>query len=52
MLGTAIVVYAGLTIGNFIYAAFKKQKDWGEAAKISFFQAIALSVFMFFMAIK
>lgn len=36
-----IATIAGLTIGNFIWAAIKS-KDWSKAAELSFFQAIAV----------
>jgi len=45
MYGTAIVVCAGLTIGNFIWQAFGK-REWDKAAERSFFQAVALGAFL------
>lgn len=51
MYKTAIVAIAGLTIGNFTYEVFKGRRDWDEAAKISFFQAIAIGAFLLVTAI-
>jgi hypothetical protein len=42
----AVMLWAGLSLGNFLYQAIGK-KDWSRAAEISFFQAVALGMFVF-----
>jgi hypothetical protein len=45
---TALLI--GLTCGNFSYEALARH-DWGSALEHSFFQAIALYAFAFFLNI-
>lgn len=47
MLMMGFQVWLGLTIGNFIYLLFCKKKDWLEASKLSFFQAVAIGLFIY-----
>lgn len=42
----ALLLWAGLSVGNFLYQAITK-KNWSRAAEISFFQAVALGMFVF-----
>ena len=46
MYTTAVGVFAGLTVGNYILEAFTK-RNWGRAAERSFFQAVAIGIFLF-----
>ena len=39
---TAFLLWLGLAAGNFIYQATMGKKNWGEASKLSFFQALAI----------
>mgnify|MGYP001612904391 CR=1 FL=1 len=48
MYKTAIVVWVGLTFGNFVMEAFGERK-WGRTAEISFFQALAIGAFVLVM---
>jgi hypothetical protein len=43
---TAISVFAGLTISNFLWQVMTSKKNWGEATKRSFFQAIDLGTYL------
>jgi hypothetical protein len=47
---SAVYVFAGLTVGNFIGQAFGK-RDWRKATDRSFFQAVAIGTFLF-LAVK
>jgi hypothetical protein len=44
-MNNAIILIVGLTIGNFLWKA-TTNKNWGEAAKISFFQACAIGAYL------
>ncbi len=48
--GAAVIVFAGLTIGNFIWQAFGG-RDWDTAKERSFFQGAALGTFLLAMAV-
>lgn len=40
----ALLVWASITAANFLYEALR-HKNWGEAAKISYFQGMAIALF-------
>ena len=42
---TAISVCIGMGIGNFLYAQFADNQNWGRAIERTFFQAIAIGVY-------
>jgi len=42
-----MMIWIGLVAGNFIYQAFVGH-DWAHAAEISFFQTVALIVYVLF----
>jgi len=44
-IATAITLWVGLTIANFIWEVFMK-RDWGKAIEKSFFQAVALGLYL------
>jgi hypothetical protein len=46
MVSKAAILWIGLTIGNFLYQVVA-QKNWKKAGEISFFQAVALGMFVF-----
>lgn len=46
MLKSAINIGLGLAIGSFIYQVFTQQ-DWALAAERSFFQFVALGIFVY-----
>jgi len=48
---TAFIVIAGLGTGNFIFQVGYR-RDWGEAARLTFFQAVAIVVYAFVLAIN
>lgn len=52
MSATAVAACIGYTIGNFLWQAFKKEKDWEEAIKMSFFQIIAVWGFLLALTLK
>lgn len=43
---TAITALVGLTAGNFLWEAMAPEKKWIRAAERSFFQAVALGVYL------
>ncbi len=45
MFVTAVGLWAGLTVGNFLWQLATK-KEWGVAIERSFFQAVALGTFL------
>ena len=45
MFPTAINVFVGCVLGNFIWQAFGK-RDWSRAAERSFFMAVSLIAFL------
>lgn len=42
----AVQVALGLSVSNFFWQWFTKKRNWGKAAERSYYQAIALTVFM------
>jgi len=50
MYGTAIGVFVGLVIGNFIWQAFT-ERNWVVATERSFFQTIVLGAYLIAVAI-
>lgn len=50
MYATAVALWFGLAIGNFLWQTISWKKDWGKAAEASFYQAIALGAFLLLMA--
>jgi ABC-type spermidine/putrescine transport system permease subunit I len=42
-----VMVWTALTVGNFLYQAFRKKKDWGIAAERSFLQGVAVGISWF-----
>jgi len=47
MYGTAIAVFAGLTFANFLWEFIYNRKNWALASEKSFFQALAIGVYIF-----
>lgn len=47
MIINAIFVAIGLTAGNSLYELFKKNSDWGKVADRSYFQAVAIGIFVY-----
>jgi hypothetical protein len=45
MVEKAFMLWVGVSVGNFLYQKFTK-KDWNRASEISFFQAVALGLFV------
>lgn len=43
---TAIGVCAGLVVANFIGQVFSKKHDWEKALERSFFQVVAIAIFL------
>ena len=46
MIGTAISVIIGLVASNFIWEAALGKKDWSRACEISWFQMVAIAIFI------
>ena len=44
MITTAIMVFAGLTIGNYLYQMVTGKSNWSAAFERSFFQGVAILV--------
>jgi len=46
VVSTAVSLFLGLMIGNFGWQAFTSNPDWGVAAERSFFQFLAMAIFV------
>jgi hypothetical protein len=43
----ALSVIVAVSIGNFLYEALIRRNDWGSAFKVSYFQAIAIGIYVY-----
>ena len=46
----AFIFWIALTTGNFLWEVIKQRKDWSDAWKTSYFQAVALGIYVAFIA--
>ncbi|OGG68405.1 hypothetical protein A3H77_02515 [Candidatus Kaiserbacteria bacterium RIFCSPLOWO2_02_FULL_56_11] len=52
LLPTAVSSFVGMTAGNFIFQLMTNAPEWGVATERSFFQFVAIALFVGLMAPK